>query len=332
MTGLRWMKWGCLGAVFLFWSCGEGDEPASTSPVVGAPSIASPATGSAVEERRPTLTVSNASVSNGTATYSFQVATDSGFTSIVAQTQGVGQGSAQTSWQVSTDLENRQYFWRARARAGSTDGPYSSVADFRVNAPGFGSLTPVNGVLVYDPLTNGTTVGQRGGGEFTPQGWMITTRSDYIRYGVPTVESGYVEWENGNMEDEVEEKQWMLFGMWDPSKGGYRENPFRVNLQKLDTKHNSPFFRMRWISNGELYDFGNDFVEWDLFKTYKIRVEWGPGIGSQVVKVFLDGQEAFSQTYDNIYRPSTHWIELGIQERKESIIGVVYSNVKIGVR
>jgi hypothetical protein len=300
---------------------------------VGAPTIVSPTNGSTVTERRPTLTVSNASVSNqAAATYSFQVATESGFTNIVAQIQGVGQGSGQTAWQVTTDLENRQYFWRARARVGSTDGPYSSSADFRVNGPGFGSLTPVNGVLVYDPLTNGTTVGQRGGGEFTPQGWMVKTRSDYIRYGVPTIESGYVEWENSNMEDEVEEKQWMLFGMWDPSKGGYRENPFRVNLQKLDSLHHSPFFRMRWITGGEQYDFGNDFLEWDLFKTYKIRVEWGPGIGSQIVRVFLDGQEAFSQTYDNIYRPSTHWIELGIQERKESIIGVVYSNLKIGVQ
>jgi hypothetical protein len=34
----------------------------------------------------------------------------------------------------------------------------------------------------------------------------------------------------------------------------------------------------------------------------------------------------------NIYRPSTHWIELGVKDRKESIIGVIYSNVKIGPR
>ncbi len=300
--------------------------------VVGAPVIVSPASGATVGETRPTLTVSNASVSSGTATYSFQVATDSGFSNIVAQTQGIGQGSGQTSWQVSADLENRQHFWRARARAGTTDGGFSTVADFRVNASGFGSATPVNGLLVYDPLTNGTTIGLRGGGEFTAQGWMVTTRSDYIRYGVPTIESGFVEWENSNMEDEVEDKQWMLFGMWDPSKGGYRENPYRVNLQKLDSTHNAPFFRVRWISDGEQYDFGNDFAEWDLFKTYKIRVEWGPGIGSQIVKVFLDGQEQFSQTYENVYRPATHWIELGVQERKESIIGVVYANLKIGVR
>ena len=42
--------------------------------------------------------------------------------------------------------------------------------------------------------------------------------------------------------------------------------------------------------------------------------------------------EQFSQNYTNIYRPATHWIELGIESRKESIVGIVYSNVKIGVR
>lgn len=312
-------------------SCGD-DSPSAPTAITAAPAIVTPAAGSTVESRNPTLTVSNVSVSSGTPTYHFQVANDSSFASIVVEGRGVAQGASQTSWQVTTPLENESYFWRARAEAGSTSGPFSQPAEFRVNAPGFGSDTPINGLLVYDPLTNGMTVGVRGGGEFTPEGWRVKTRSDYIRYAVPTLESGFVEWDNVGMEDEVPEKQWMLFGMWDPSAGGYRENPFRVNLQKLDSGHNSPYFRVRWITNGEQYDFGNDFEEWALFKTYTIRVEWGPGIGSQIVKVYLDGAEQFSQTYTNIYRPATHWIELGIQERKESVVGITYSNLKIGVR
>jgi hypothetical protein len=312
-------------------SCGE-DTPSAPTPITAAPAHVSPAAGATVDSRNPTLTVSNVSVSSAAPTYHFQVASDSAFTTLVAEGRGIPQGASQTSWQVTTLLENDSYFWRARAEAGGTSGPFSQASEFRVNAPGFGSDTPIDGLLVYDPLTNGTTVGVRGGGEFTPTGWQVETRSDYIRYAVPTLEAGFVEWNNSNMEDEVPEKQWMLFGMWDPSAGGYRENPYRVNLQKLDAGHNSPYFRVRWISNGEQYDFGNDFEEWDLFKTYTLRVEWGPGMGSQIVKVYLDGVEQFSQTYVNIYRPATHWIELGIQERKESIIGVIYSNVKIGVK
>jgi hypothetical protein len=313
-------------------SCGDGNSPASATPITSAPGIVGPTSGATVDSQQPTLTVSNVNVTGGTPVYDFQVATDAQFATIAAQVEGVAQGSGQTSWTVTTLLENRTYFWRARARAGSEAGPYSSSTEFKVNGPGFGSETPVNGLLVYDPLTNGMTIGVREGGEFTPEGWMVTSRSDYIRYNVPTLESGFVEWDNSNMEDEVLDKQWMLFGMWDPSKGEYRENPYRVNLQKLDSTHNSPYLRIRWISNGEQYDFGSDFEAWDLFHTYHFRIEWGPGIGSQIVRLFLDGQLQAEQTYVNIYSPSTHWIELGIKDRKESIIGVVYSNLKIGVK
>jgi hypothetical protein len=318
-------------AAVLASSCGD-DSPSTPTTITAAPAIVSPTAGATVDSRNPTLTVANVSGGSGTPTYHFQVASDSAFASIVVEARGIAQGASQTSWQVTTALENASYFWRARAETGSTSGPFAQPAEFRVNAAGFGSETPVNGLLVYDPLTNGMTVGVRGGGEFTPEGWKVTSRSDFIRYGVPTLEAGFVEWDNSNMEDVVPDKQWMLFGMWDPTRGSYRENPYRVNLQKLDAGHNSPYFRVRWISDREQYDFGNDFEEWNLFKTYTIRVEWGPGIGSQIVRVYMDGVEQFSQTYTNIYRPATHWIELGIQERKESIVGIVYSNLKIGVR
>jgi hypothetical protein len=313
-------------------SCGDGGSPSTATPITSAPTIVGPASGTTVDTQQPTLTVANVNASGATPVYDFQVATDAQFATIVAQADGVAQGAGQTSWEVTTPLENKTYFWRARARSGSDAGPYSSSTEFRVNGPGFGSSTPVNGILIYDPLTNGMTVGVRGGGEFTPDGWKVTSRSDYIRYNVPTLEAGFVEWDNSNMEDEVPDKQWMLFGMWDPTQGEYRENPYRVNLQKLDSSHESPYLRIRWISNGEQYDFGNDFEEWDLFHTYHFRIEWGPGIGSQVVRLFLDGELQFEQNYVNIYSPSTHWIELGIKDRKESIIGVVYSNLRIGVK
>jgi hypothetical protein len=313
-------------------SCGDKDSPSSATPITSAPGIVGPTSGTTVDSGQPTLTVSNVAVTGGTPVYDFQVASDSAFATVVAQAEGVAQGAGETSWQVTTRLENETYFWRARARLGSEAGPYSSSTEFHVNGPGFHSNTPVNGLLVYDPLTNGRTVGVQGGGEFTPEGWKVLTRSDYIRYNVPTLEAGFVEWDNSNMEDEVPEKQWMLFGMWDPTQGEYRDNAFRVNLQKLDSSHNSPYLRIRWISNGEQYDFGSDFEAWDLFHTYHFRIEWGPGIGSQIVRLFLDGELQAEQKYVNIYSPSTHWIELGIKDRKESIIGVVYSNVKIGAK
>jgi hypothetical protein len=34
--------------------------------------------------------------------------------------------------------------------------------------------------------------------------------------------------------------------------------------------------------------------------------------------------------YDRTYAPDVHFIELGIAERGESVVGVRYSNVRIG--
>ena len=126
--------------------------------------------------------------------------------------------------------------------------------------------------------------------------------------------------------------QFMLFGMWDPNRGDYRANPFRVHLQKLDSRHNGPYLRLRWIAQGEQHDEGNGFLNWDPFKVYTWRIQWGPAGARNAADVFLNGNRMITVTYSHAYNPSKHWVELGIGERAESIQGVVYSNVEIGRR
>ena len=65
-------------------SCGD-DTPSAPTVITAAPAIVSPVAGATVESRNPTLTVSNVNVPSGTATYHFQVASDSGFASLVAE-------------------------------------------------------------------------------------------------------------------------------------------------------------------------------------------------------------------------------------------------------
>jgi hypothetical protein len=290
-----------------------------------------------VDTGQPTLTVSNATASDGsTPTYAFQVATDSGFSSIVAQNPSVSQGSqGQTSWQVSQALDGRQHFWRARARAGGTDGPFSPVADFTVRLPGFigGSGT----IQIFDPLTNGTTVGTtRRGGTFTAEGWRVDTLSDFIRYEVSPLlpGSGFVEFESiGLNRRNLRNDALMLLGMWDPTRGDYRVNPFRVHLQKRDEFHNPPYLRLRWISGGILIEPEANIIDWVPSTRYAWRIEWGPNDGgSQTTRVFINDQEVMRGNYQRPYTPARHWIELGIEERNESVIGAVYSNVRIGRR
>jgi hypothetical protein len=319
--------WGLLQACGGDDNGGSGTEPTVT---ITAPNIVSPASGSQVSETRPTLTVTNVTVSNGTTpTYNFQVATDSGFTSIVAQTAGVGQGSGQTSWQVNTDLPSSQFFWRARADVGATQGPYSAVADFAVT----GGAQPGDIVVINDPLTDGTTQAVTvGGGTFTPRGWRINNNADFLRYEVDAISNGFVMWTNYGLTPRgATADSHMLFGMWDPTAGGFRANNFRVNVQKLwGPTHNPPYVRLRWISGGRLEDAGMNFTDWDPGQPYTWRVQWGPAAGAHTARVFLDGVEILQVRYNRPYLPNTHFIEFGIQERGESVIDAVYSNILIG--
>jgi hypothetical protein len=164
----------------------------------------------------------------------------------------------------------------------------------------------------------------------TSRGWQVTSRGDFIRYIVPTIQSGFVEWENlGLTPTNPAPDLYTLFGMWDPSKGDYRENAFRVHLRKLDTQgHNPPYVRLRWISGGEEHNEGFDFLSWNPGQAYRWRIEWG----GHDARVLLDGRVVIRTGYGPTYRPDQHWIEMGVEERAESIPGVIYRNVRIGRR
>jgi hypothetical protein len=87
---------------------------------------------------------------------------------------------------------------------------------------------------------------------------------------------------------------------------------------------------LRWISGGEQHDTGYQFEAWDPEQVYQWRLEWGPGASANEVRVYLDGQLIIERTYRKRYSPDVHWVELGIAERVESIVGTIYANVRIG--
>lgn len=321
-------------------SSGSGGSSSAHSPApspttgVTAPEIASPPPGSEVSDAQPTLTVHNSTTGDPTTPkYQFELATDPNFSQVVGGAEDLPQGQGgTTAWQVEAPLTPGLYYWRAQARAGLIRSPYSSIADFEVVAPP--EPTPAGGgVLVFDPLAGGMSLGEVHGGTFVEDGWRVQSKSDFIRYEVPSIENGYVAWENRGLQPaNPSADQFMLFGMWDPSRGDYRANPFRVHVQKLDTNHNPPYVRLRWIANGEQHDRGFDFLNWDPSTVYRWQLDWSPQQTGHVVRVFLNGQLIIEQPFQRPYQPAVHWIELGIAERQESIVGTVYSNVEIGAR
>ena len=316
-------------------------QPAPTNPAAepGAfpPAIVSPAPGSEVSSASPTLTVANASLS-GQTTYTFQIANDRDLSDVVARQEGVPEGGSRTSWQIGKSLDKGRYFWRALAQTGTTRLA-STTADFTVpefaepEPPGPGAPAGPGTVIISDPLTNFASVGAVNGGAFTSGGWEVRGNGNYIRYHVPTLRSGYVEWENRGLQRfNPSRDQFMLLGMWDADRGDYRANPYRVHIQKLDQNHNGPYVRLRWIANGEQHDAGHGFLDWNFTQLYRWRLQWGPSGGGNLVEVYLNGNLLISETYGPSYSPQRHWVELGIAERAESIVGVRYSNVEIGSR
>jgi hypothetical protein len=154
----------------------------------------------------------------------------------------------------------------------------------------------------------------------------------FYRYVVTPIRSGFLEWEDiGLTRRNPQSDLFSLFGIWEPTRCDYRENPYRVHVRKLDTiGHNPPYLRLRFISNGDQHDVGFDFLDWDPRRAYRFRVEWGPSGSGKEVRVLLDGRVVIRTGYGPAYRPAEHWVELSIEEWAESIVGLVYRNVVIG--
>ena len=321
-------------ALFFHAACGS-DAPSNTTPTITAPTPQSPVGGTTVTSTTPTLTVGNASGASGLR-YTFQVSSDADFTSLVASAGGIAEGAGSTSWVVTPTLGRGRFFWRARASADGMDGPFSAAADFEVES-GFASDEPVDDIYVFDPLTNGMSVGEVGGGEFRAGGWFTTDAKSFIRYRIPPTVNGFVEFDVTNLRNpnpRSEKRNLMI--MWDPTAGDYTDNPFRVHIAKYDTKLVTRWhMRLRFIANGQETNTGVDFFDWDPNQIYHFRLEWGAFpeiVSTQRVQVLMDGRAVMVRNYDNLYKPSTHWVELGMAPRSETLEQALFSNVTIGVR
>jgi hypothetical protein len=140
-----------------------------------------------------------------------------------------------TSYQVAATLvPNARHTWRVRAESLGEPGPFSSTASFVTEDP----------ALINDPLTNGTTVGARIGGNFIAgQGWQSNSLTDGIDYDVP---SGCISCRLvfdatnfGGQEGFPYAKDLKWVSMGDPgafgSFGAFRDHPWKMHLvQRAD--------------------------------------------------------------------------------------------------
>lgn len=151
----RWLAAaGAFGLAVAVTACGK-DSPVRPSDVANAgtsaevasatdaksgvtlttPRLLTPAEGALVPfaEQPVTLVVANA-VTTGSAalTYTFEVASDTGFGSIVFSKAGVTGGGTQTSLTVNKLAGDKTYYWRARASSGSFAGPSTKPRSLKI--------------------------------------------------------------------------------------------------------------------------------------------------------------------------------------------------------
>ena len=120
-----------------------------TPVVLQAPTLVSPINSAVASTRTPDLTWTNATRTGpaGAVTYAIQVATDQGFSSVIASWTAA-EGSASTTTTVPTTLSyDLRYYWRVRAVEPSVTGPWSSTQTF---------LAPATPVVIAPPAPSPT--------------------------------------------------------------------------------------------------------------------------------------------------------------------------------
>ena len=142
-----------------------------TSITLTTPQLTSPADGASIKfaDQPVTLTVKNAVATRpGAMTYTFQVASDAGFATVVYTKDGVAEGAGgQTSLKIDPLAGSKTYFWRASATSNGFAGPYAKGRSFVMGPP----------VVLQNPVIQGPSAGA------TVNGTPLLTVNDVARTG-----------------------------------------------------------------------------------------------------------------------------------------------------
>jgi hypothetical protein len=134
-------------------ACSKSPTAPATPPAV--PALTTPTNGAQIPNQgQPvTLVVLNASGSAAGTTYTFEVASDIGFTTKVQTKDGISAGiTGQTSAQLDPLPAQKDYYWRARAQAPGATGTFSDPFKFTI-----GGAISLGAPLPIGPLTNAET-------------------------------------------------------------------------------------------------------------------------------------------------------------------------------
>jgi hypothetical protein len=113
---------------------------------------------------------------------------------------------------------------------------------------------------------------------------------------------------------------------------GFRNQPFKSSLDKK-SGHDYPgedgvvefIFRTYFDDDNRVKTGMRD---WHDAQVYHMKVIWGYGH----VEAWIDGDQIANEDYGVEYAPPNHRIALGCPPRTETLVGAIWSNVKIAPR
>jgi hypothetical protein len=217
----------------------------------------------------------------------------------------------------SLDFEKR-YTWRVRAVSGTAVGPWSTVASFKAPVGGY-----IKNQEIFDPLTNGKTVGHRTVDvTFTAAGVRLNGKESVVEYRMPqTLTGGEFSAIITNLGNGSEEWKTKVMSMLADDGVNVTDNEYRVTIDKRTT----------WFDQGSPARFtfcvrsadpnashcpepNAGPQQWDRTRTYFWKFTWGNGVARLVV---LDGGVGGTQKvnisagYSGVWNPAKMLVRLG---------------------
>jgi hypothetical protein len=249
-------------------------------------------------------------------TYEFEVKNAGGGVVYSRVTGGVGAGPDNVQHTVETALEfDSPHTWRVRATQGSAVGPWSTTASFRTPSGGY-----IRDNEVFDPLTNGRTVGEIVGPvTFIPGvGVRLDTFFSHIRYRLPqTLVNGEFSMIITNVATNTEGDKTKLFAM---SEGldDIVTNDRRMTVEKRGDPEG--IVAWRFISHEDQIDTEGaerQFVRFNESLPYLWSATWNGRFRVRAQEGGGNGRTIYDQSkgYRGAYDPNPHYAFIGAADR-----------------
>jgi len=270
--------------------------------------------------------------------YEFEIKNAAGASVCPSGLIGGGTGTTVTYTPTNCTLEfDTTHTWRVRAGVGNDRGPWSATATFKAPSGGY-----IRDNEVFDPLTNGRTVGEIVGPvTFIPGvGVRLEDFTSHIRYRLPrTMVTGEFSLIITGMATNTEGDKTKVFAM---SEGlsDLITNERRMTVEKRSDPEG--IIAWRFISHNDQVDTeGADrqFVEFDPNQAYLWTATWNGVFNVRVQRGGSTGPTIYNKGkgYNGPYDPDPHYAFIGAPVGRSgpsaaTVPGMIVRNVWISQR